>query len=480
MTIRTVGPTSTHPTIAAAVAASAAGDTISLQAGYSNERAVLTVQGLTVTGGATSLNIDLVLATGINNVTLAGLSAIEVWDNSGSNNITGNGGNNNLHVSGGADAVLGGAGRDHLEVDYAGAVTDVIGTVGGVTDGGTRSVTFAAVEDFTILTGAGDDTLTTGNGDNLLRSGGGNDTITTGHGDSRIESGAGNDTIQVGDGRNSVNAGIGNDTVTTGDGGNTVNAGSGDNTVTTGTGVDMVFTGGGNDTLETGGGADRVQVSGGIDTLDAGVGQDLLKVDYGHLAANVTGRLSAGSVVDGHSGLVADGAGNSVSFSGVERFQITTGAGNDDVRTGGGRDTLSGGQGSDFLFGNWGADVLTGGEGSDTLVGGGGEDLLRGGRGVDCFRFDDLDSLIGTGDRIADLQAQDTIDLLRIDADVSAAGDQAFVLVQRFTGAAGEMTVRYQAGSDLSRYAFDTNGDGMAEIAIVASGDQRGFDNILL
>jgi hypothetical protein len=57
MTIRTVGPTSTYPTIAAAVGAAAAGDIIQLEAGYSNERAVLTVQDLTVTGGASSLNI---------------------------------------------------------------------------------------------------------------------------------------------------------------------------------------------------------------------------------------------------------------------------------------------------------------------------------------------------------------------------------------------------------------------------------------
>jgi Ca2+-binding RTX toxin-like protein len=480
MTIRNVGSTSTYPTIADAVAAAAAGDTIRLQAGYSDERAVLTVQDLTVMGGASSLNIDLVLGLGINNVTLAGLSAIDVWDNKGSNTVTGNGANNTVHVSGGADVVLGGVGNDHLVLHYGGAVTSVIGTVSGVTDGGTRSVTFDAVEDFTILTGGGNDTLTTGDGDNLVRSAGGNDTITTGQGDSRILSGDGNDTVQVGDGHNLVNTGLGDDSVTTGDGGNTVNAGEGDNTVTTGTGDDIVSSGGGNDTLNTAGGSDHVLVAGGIDTADTGTGHDLLKVDYSHLATNVTGSLSAGSVATGYSGLVADTAGNSVSFSGVEHFQVTTGSGDDAVRTGGGDDTLSGGNGNDMLQASAGRDVLVGGDGNDTLSGGRGADALTGGLGADCYRFDDLDSVLGSSDRIIGLQAGDSIDLSRIDADVNAAGNQAFVMRGNFTGAAGEATLKYFAGGDVTRLSLDTDGDSAADIVIIAAGDHRDFASFVL
>lgn len=481
MTIRTVGPSSTYPTIAAAVAASAASDVILLAPGYSNERAVLTVQDLTVQGGASSLNIDLELGVGIGNVTLGGLADIEVWDNSGANAITGNGGNNILRVSDGADAVLGGAGNDRLVIDYAGAVTSVIGTVTSVTDGGTHSVTFdASVEDYTILTGSGADTVTTGDGDNLVRSGDGNDTITTGEGNSRIASGGGNDTIGVGGGQNSVLAGFGDDTVTTGDGSNTVNAGDGNNTVTTGAGNDFVSGGSGNDTLITGSGDDRVRVEGGLDTLDAGVGQDLLVVDFAHLLTNVAGNPTAGSPAAGYTGLVSDGAGNSVSYSGVERFQIFTGAGDDQVRTGGGDDTLSGGQGQDVLQAGVGNDVVIGGGGDDTVIGGRGEDALRGGQGSDLFRFDDLDSVMGATDRIADLQALDVIDLSRIDADINAGGDQAFVFVAGFSGTAGEATLTYQAGDNVTRLAFDTNGDGVADIAIVAAGDRSAFDNFVL
>jgi Ca2+-binding RTX toxin-like protein len=462
MTIRTVGPSASYPTIAAAVGAAAAGDTIRLAAGYSDERAVLTVQGLTVQGGASSLNIDLVLGVGIGNVTLSGLADIDVFDNGGSNNITGNAGDNTVRVSGGADVVVGGDGLDRLIVNYADAEGDVIGTVGSVTDGGTNSVSFEAVEDFTILTGSGDDTLTTGDGDNLLRSGSGNDSITTGQGSSRIDSGAGNDTV------------------TTGDGGNVVNAGGGDNTVTTGRGADVVTSARGNDTLETGGGGDSVQVSGGIDTVDAGVGRDLLIVNYSALLTNVTGTMSAGSLPEGYSGLVADTAGNSVSFEGVERFQVTTGSGDDDVRTGGGNDTLSSGQGDDFLHGASGDDVLSGGGNADVLSGGRGADLLTGGAGGDTFVFDDLDSMLGASDRILDLQAQDTIDLSRIDANEGAAGNQAFMFVGAFSGAAGEATLKYAVGGDLTRLSLDTDGDGAADIVIIAAGDQREFSGFVL
>jgi Ca2+-binding RTX toxin-like protein len=463
MTIRTVGPTSTFPTIAAAVGAADAGDTILLEAGYSNERAVLTVQDLTVTGDASSRNIQLVLAAGMGDVTLGGLANIEVFDNGTNNNITGNDGDNYVRVSGGADVVLGGGGLDRLVINYADAVTNVIGTLGSVTDGGTNSVTFDdAVEDFTILTGTGDDTVTTGDGDNLVRSLDGNDIITTGHGDSRIYAGAGNDTVS------------------TGDGNNTVVAGAGDNTVTTGAGADLVFSGRGDDTLETGSGDDQVQVMGGTDTADTGTGRDLLKVDFGDLVTDVTGSMSGGSIAEGYSGVVADITGNSVTFTGVEDFRITTGSGNDDVRTGGGNDTLGGGQGNDFFHGASGADVLTGGGGADTLSGGRGADVLSGGSGDDRFLFDDLDSVIGAGDLITDLRNQDIIDLSRIDADATAASDQAFVMVDTFSGSAGEATLRYQAAGDVTRLILDTDGNGGADIVIIAAGDHRDFGNFVL
>ncbi|MEJ5991242.1 calcium-binding protein [Ramlibacter sp. PS3R-8] len=423
MTIRKVGPNSTYPTIAAAVDASAAGDIIRLETRYSNERAVLTVEDLTVMGGPTSRNIELVLGVEINDVTLDGLADIRVLDNTDSNIITGNGGDTSVWVSGGADVVHGGDGRDRLVIDYRGAVTSVVATAGSVTHGETNSVTFDGFEDLTISGGSAPDNLTVGDGDHWLNSGGGNDTVTAGAGYTDIKTEGGDDTITAVGGV--VYSGPGNDTISITDGGS-VSAGSGNDTVTTGDGDTFVGGEEGDDTVTTGGGDDFVDGGEGDDFVRAGAGDDTLMGSYG-------------------------------------------------------ADTLSGGRGADRLIGERGKDVLNGSLDNDTLIGGRDKDVLNGGRGADVFRFDDLDSLLGATDLIGDLnEVEDTIDLSRIDADVTAAGDQSFVLVGRFSGTAGEANLRYVAADDVTRLTMDTDGDGAANIAIVAAGDHRTFDSFVL
>jgi serralysin len=62
----------------------------------------------------------------------------------------------------------------------------------------------------------------------------------------------------------------------------------------------------------------------------------------------------------------------------------------------------------------------------------------------------------------------DRIDLAAIDADPSAAGDQAFAWLgvgAAFTGASGQLAAR-QLGADLEVLG-DVNGDGVADMAIL-------------
>ncbi|MCD6076323.1 MAG: hypothetical protein K0R89_261, partial [Ramlibacter sp.] len=383
---------------------------------------------------------------------------------------------NRVYASGGADEAHGGEGRDRLTVLYWDSVTSVVITASSVTDGGSNSVTFDGFEDFEIYSGSAADTLTVGDGNHWLNPGGGNDTVITGDGNNRISLGDGNDAV------------------------------------TTGSGKDTIFTGDGDDTVVSGAGADIVQVDGGADTVDAGVGRDQLQVYYGYLGANVTVSLSGGNLADGYSGRAEDSSGNSVAFTGVEHFLIGLGSGHDNVRTGAGRDTLSGWSGNDILRGGGGNDSLSGGLGDDTLVGGGGQDEVVGDggndtlissrgrdvligdeviyrgrpfgeRGADTFRFDDLSSVADfwETDIIKDLDYLDTIDLSRIDADVTAAGDQAFVFVDSFSGAAGEATLRYEPFQGMiSILDLDTNGDSVADIRIELVGDHRAFDNFVL
>ena len=96
--------------------------------------------------------------------------------------------------------------------------------------------------------------------------------------------------------------------------------------------------------------------------------------------------------------------------------------------------------------------ILTGtaGNGDDVMTGGGGWDVLFGGEGRDTFvyRSGDAtnDSDLSNGrqaERIMDFKLmEDHIDVSAIDANVNLRGDQAFVFVATFTGAAGEIQAR--------------------------------------
>jgi Ca2+-binding RTX toxin-like protein len=187
MAIFTVGPTSSFPTIAAAMLAAGPADTIQLETGYSNETATVTHSGMTISGGSSSTGIVLQLDTGIATIFLGGTSPITVLDASDGTGITGNDGNNLITVIGGVDAVNGMLGIDRLYVDYrlaTGAVTGNSTSNFSEAGGGGRSVTITdgTFENFTVLTGGGADTITVANGNNVVQAGNGANTITAGNG----------------------------------------------------------------------------------------------------------------------------------------------------------------------------------------------------------------------------------------------------------------------------------------------------------
>ena len=126
MAIRSVGPNSDFPTIAAAMQVAGPGDTIQLEAGYSHETATILFTGMVISGSAASQGIVLNLGPGIATVTLTGAAPFHLNDAGDANGIVGNAGDNQITVTAGADAVDGGAGEDRLVVDYrlaSGAVT---------------------------------------------------------------------------------------------------------------------------------------------------------------------------------------------------------------------------------------------------------------------------------------------------------------------------------------------------------------------
>ena len=361
MTTRTVGPNQVFKTITAAMAVSAPGDTIVLEAGYSNETATVTKLNMTINGGSSSTGIVLDLAVGIPTFTLTGTAPFIVYDAPDANGIVGNGGDNIVIVTAGADTVDGGLGNDLLIVDYRLATGAVTGdSTSNFTDAGgsgMATITSGTFEHFNVFTAGGADTLTTGAGDDIIVAGNGANTVT------------------VGQGRNSVTGGNDADTFTGLDGGNFFDGGNGTNNMTTGGGVDTVLSGTGADTIVTGGGNDTITARGGADNITAGAGTDRLIVDYSAMTTAVIGGVISGNLGAGYTGNIADSAGSTLGFNTVEYFAITTGSGNDNILTGDGNDVLVGGAGIDALSSGGGNDVLMGGTGTDSLDGGLGSDF---------------------------------------------------------------------------------------------------------
>ncbi|MFB2551141.1 calcium-binding protein [Ensifer soli] len=124
----------------------------------------------------------------------------------------------------------------------------------------------------------------------------------------------------------------------------------------------------------------------------------------------------------------------------------------------GGRDTLFGFGGDDILYGGAGADVLSGDEGGD---------FYDGFPGNDRFLYKTIsESTVAAADRITDFSRGDVIDLKAIDADTTAAGNQAFSWrgARGFSGEAGELRYAMRA-TETVLYA-DVDGDRRADMAI--------------
>ncbi|MEA3010142.1 MAG: hypothetical protein QOJ91_1834 [Sphingomonadales bacterium] len=242
----------------------------------------------------------------------------------------------------------------------------------------------------------------------------------------------------------------------------------------------------------------------GVDTLTGGLGNDIFFFAEDRFASGNT--VNGGSGYDGmflRGNYMIDfnAPGYSGSFTGIEN--LTVGSATDeryarggtefdydivwaDILLGaGGSITVSGvllqanetmnfdgsaeTDGSFRIFAGAGEDQLYGGSGADLILGGLGADTMRGGAGNDVFRFDSAaDSTSAARDTVEDFASGDKIDLSRIDADTSQAGDQVFSFIgtSGFSHQAGELRVEQVDGTNwLVR--GDTDGDGDSDFVLL-------------
>lgn len=382
-----------------------------------------------------------------NSDTLNGTDAKDVLNGLGEDDfLNGYGGNDKLNGGDGDDYLKGWAGDDTIDggagLDRAG-YNGVSGPVhvslllqGKAQDTGAAGLDTLINIEYLTGTSFGGDVLT---GDK------GNNWIWGGQGDDSLDGGAGDDLITVGTSSSTIIGGKGVDTLSVL--GNTVDT-AGDVTVS------LLLQGQAQDT-----GQGQMFIS-GIENLTGSTHNDTL---IGDNAANFLGGVSGDDTLSGAGG-----------------NDVLTGEGYIDVDS---SPYLLSGPITTFMDDptSVGSDVLDGGAGNDTLIGGQGADQLTGGAGDDTFKFYDVtDSAPGASDIITDLAKKDFIDLSAIDADTTVDGDQAFALVAKLNGHAGQAALVYDKELAVTHLLLDVDGDRQADADIVLQGNQKAFDHFVL
>ena len=297
---------------------------------------------------------------------------------------------------------------------------------------GVNLVSYANVENLTLLeftpaviaSGSSGANLITGNSNsNTLLAQGGNDTVDGKTGDDSIDGGSGNDKLTGGDGADTLDGSIGDDTMiggknsdfyyvnsakdvviegveafsvdrlftsvdntklvnnveylilegaaVTGYGNaldNLVNGNANNNKLFGLAGKDSMYGGLGNDLLDGGAGDDALQSGGGADTMIGGAGNDEYFVDNGSIDVKEAAGGGTDEIV---SGLTAFDLTAHVN---IENLSFDVGAVGV-VGTGNKlSNTIQGDDGGDKLAGNEGNDILNGAAGNDTMDGGAGDD----------------------------------------------------------------------------------------------------------
>ncbi|WP_342238050.1 calcium-binding protein [Inquilinus sp. OTU3971] len=371
--------------------------------------------------------------TGIENLSGSNLGNDTLAGDAGANTLQGWGGDDVLRGAAGADVLEGGAGIDTASwyTSAAGVTVDL--AAGTASGGDAAGDTLTGIEN---LSGSnlGNDTLTGNGGTNKLQGWGGDDVLRGGAGADVLDGGAGTDTASYY--TNAVGVAV---DLATSDTLSSIENLSGSNL--------------GNDTLAGDIGANKLQGWGGDDVLRGGAGADTLEGGAGiDTASYYTGMVGISASLATGLGSGGDAAGD--TLAGIEN--------------------LSGSQGSDVLEGNAGANVLQGWNSDDILSGRGGKDTLTGGAGADRFTFAAPgDSVVGANaDVVTDFShaQDDEIDLIAMDANSGADGNQAFSFIgaNLYSGVAGQL--RFSIANGVTTVAGDVDGDAVSDFHITLTG----------
>jgi Ca2+-binding RTX toxin-like protein len=342
--------------------------------------------------------LDTATADGSN----GGNDVITIGNGAGNSVLIGGVGSDALVVADGDHVISGDNAFVHLDTDGAllhGVSIDVLGDSDSITTGNGTNI---------ILGGMGDDIITTGDGEGIVIGDNGEVLYTGTTGNlvrdriiSQDTGNGGNDVIVLGDGDKTVLAGFGSDSITAGDGAHDVFGDNGEivytngiaTSLTTLDGSDVGTTTGGADTIQVGTGSGRLLGGLGNDNITAGDGADVILGDLGYITMDAAGLLleiASLPTLQGGDDVIASGNGRGWIIGGVGSDTITSGSGADGVIGDNGvmnfvagafhdassTDTTVDTTGDDVIDTAGGSDFVIAGYGNDTVDTGAGDDLV--------------------------------------------------------------------------------------------------------
>ncbi len=325
-----------------------------------------------------------------------------------------------------------------------------------------------SIADLSVTGRGGNDSITTGAGNDITWGGAGTDTINTGAGNDGVQGGAGADVMDGGAGDGDLlsytdsTAGVTVSLATgTGSGGDA----AGD----TFSNFEDLLGSAHNDTLTGDANTNIIEGGAGADTLDGGAGSDILSylLSSSGVDANLLTGVGAGGDAAGDSlanfenimgslfsdTLTGDAGANLIL--GLDGDDTLHGGGGDDFIDGGNNDdTINGDAGVDQLIGNTGNDTLNGGDGDDLIFGGAGNDTLNGDAGMDYFDADaGADAIDGGADvDLVDFSTSTSGVTVNLLAGTGSGGDAAgdtYANIENVYGTAFSDTITGDASDNL-------------------------------